>query len=88
MGSSLIRNGPGVCRGRPSSSWIARLRYFCELLSVEVLLGLVVLEDGGVMVLSVVVPVDGAGLAGGVVGLVVLVVSYPPVCGTVVLVVS
>jgi hypothetical protein len=66
-----------------------RLRYFCELLSVDVLgLGLVVLEDGGVMVLSVVVPVDGAGFTGGAVGLVVLVVSYPPVCGTVVLVVS
>jgi hypothetical protein len=82
MGSSLIRNGPGVCRGRPSSSWIARLRYFCELLSVDVLgLGLVGLEDelsplvGGIMVLSVVVPVEGAGLADGVVGLVVLVVS-------------
>jgi hypothetical protein len=51
----------------------------CELLSVDVLgLGLVVLEDElscGIMVLSVVVPVDGAGLAGGAVGLVVLVVS-------------
>jgi hypothetical protein len=30
---------------------------------------------GGIMVLSVVVPVDGAGLADGVVGFVVLVVS-------------
>jgi hypothetical protein len=82
MGSSLIRNGPGVCRGRPSSSWTCDRGYFCELLSVDVLgLGLVVLEDelspldGGIMVLSVVVPVDGAGLADGVVGAVVLVVS-------------
>ena len=44
------------------------------LLSDGVLLGLVVLElglVGGVMVLSVVVPVDGAGAGAGVVVLVV-----------------
>jgi hypothetical protein len=45
--------------------------YFCVLLSDGVLLGLVELGlVGGVMVLSVVVPVDGAGA-----GAVVLVVS-------------
>jgi hypothetical protein len=66
------------------------------LLSVDVLLGEVVLVDelsldiddvspldGGAIVLSVVVPALGL-----VVGFVVLVVSYPPELGAVVLVVS